>query len=69
MEDKCVCCGSNVSDMNTQICVNCQSGMIKTKSRNIRKYNFCAKLCTKIKYILSHILNPNLKKKRRLNFV
>lgn len=59
MENTCVCCGSDVSDMSTQVCVNCQSGVTKT---NIRKYNFCTKLCTKIKYFLNRTLNLNLKK-------
>ena len=30
MEDKCVICGADVSDMSTQVCVNCTSKTIET---------------------------------------
>ena len=30
MEDKCVICGTDVSDMSTQVCANCSSKTIET---------------------------------------
>jgi hypothetical protein len=34
MEDKCVCCGADVSDLSAQVCHNCVNRTVKLLNQN-----------------------------------
>ena len=43
MEDKCICCGANVSDLSIQICSNCANKTTEFLSR--KKYSKTERIC------------------------
>lgn len=45
MEDKCICCGADVSDMSTQVCDNCVNRTIKLLNQNKNKMSKIERYC------------------------
>lgn len=71
MEDKCICCGADVTDMSTQVCANCINKTMqllsrKKLSRVERIYRQCRKeLFQKQDKLITVYLNKSRKPEKR----